>query len=193
MAPARVVLAQPRGALSDLNGRKRMVQIEDKARYEKLEAEKAALRNQVNQMNASAELNKKKRQEQWNLGRSSENSRNSEHTGSPPRKKVTVPDRTSQPYRTPTATAKVKMLRTSYPDSGSEESQTVDHEEPGRARANLVRTPLKDAVRVETTEEEVPGRANKNGRILLQIWICPIITWWSLRTGYQAESARLLH
>ncbi len=51
---------------------------------------------------------------------------------------MTVPDRTSQPLRTPTATAKVKMLWTSYPDSGSEDPQMVDHEEPGRALANLV-------------------------------------------------------
>ncbi len=112
VAPARVMLAQPRGAPSDLNGWKPMVQIEDKSRNEKLEAEIAALRNQVYQLNASAEYHKKKRQEQWNRGRSSENSRNSEHTGSPPWKKATVPDRTSQPYQTPTATAKVKMLRT---------------------------------------------------------------------------------
>jgi hypothetical protein len=97
VAPARVMLAQPRGALSDLNGWKQMVQIEDKSRYEKLEAENAALRNQVNQMNACVEFHKKKHQEQWNRGRSRENSRNSDHTGSPPRKKVTVSDRTSQP------------------------------------------------------------------------------------------------
>jgi hypothetical protein len=149
------MLAQPRGALSDLNGRKKMVQIEDKSRYE---AENVAQRNQVNQMNASAEFHKKTCQEQWNRGRSLEISRNSEHTGSPPRKtrKVTVPYRTSQPYPTPTATAKVKMLRTSYPDRGSEDSQMVDHEEPSRARANIVRIPLKDAVQVETTAEEVP-------------------------------------
>jgi hypothetical protein len=68
------MLAQPRGALSDLHGRKQMVQIEDKSRYDKLEGENAALRNQVNQINASAEFHKKKRQEQWNQGRSSENS-----------------------------------------------------------------------------------------------------------------------
>jgi len=54
-APARVMLAQPRAALSDLNGRKPPVQIEDKSKNEKLEAEIAALRNQVNQMTASAE------------------------------------------------------------------------------------------------------------------------------------------
>jgi hypothetical protein len=159
MVPAWVMLAQPRGTLSDLNGRKPMVQIEDKSRYDKLEPENAALRNQVGQLTASAEFHKKKHQEQWNRGRSRENSRNGEHTsstGSPPRKKVTVPDRASQPYQTPTATAKVKMLRTSYPDSGSEDSQMVDHEEPGRARANLVRIPLKDAAQVETAEEEVP-------------------------------------
>jgi hypothetical protein len=61
VVPARVMLAQPLGALSDLNSRDQMVQTEDKARYEKLEAENAALRNQVNQMNASAEFHKKKR------------------------------------------------------------------------------------------------------------------------------------
>jgi hypothetical protein len=42
VAPARELLAQPRGALSDLNGREQMVQIVDKSRYEKLEAESAA-------------------------------------------------------------------------------------------------------------------------------------------------------
>jgi hypothetical protein len=81
VAPARVMLAQPRGALSDLNGRKQMAQIEDKSKNEKLEAEVAALRNQVNQMNASAEYHKKKCQEQWNRGRSREHSRNGENTG----------------------------------------------------------------------------------------------------------------
>jgi hypothetical protein len=44
----------------------------------------------------------------------------------------------------------------SYPDSGSEDSQMVDHEEPGRDRAYLVRIPLKDAAQIETAEEEVP-------------------------------------
>ena len=95
VAPARVMLAQPRAALSDLNGRKPTAQIEDKSKNEKLEAEVAALRNQVNQMSASAEYHKKKRQEQWNRGRSREQARNGEQTGSPPRKKVTVPDRAS--------------------------------------------------------------------------------------------------
>jgi hypothetical protein len=54
-APARVMLAQPRAALSDLNCRKQTAKIEDKSKNEKLEAENAALRNQVNQMNVSAE------------------------------------------------------------------------------------------------------------------------------------------
>jgi hypothetical protein len=97
MVPARVMLAQPTGALSDLNrdGRKPMVQIEEESLCDKLETETAALRNQVGQMIVSAELHTKNHQEQWNRGRSRENSRNSEHTGSPPRKKVTVPDRAS--------------------------------------------------------------------------------------------------
>ncbi len=66
-----------------------------------------------------------------------------------------VPDRASQPYRTPTATAtaKVVMLQTSHTDSGSEEM--VDHEESGRARAYIVRIPHKNAAQVETTEEEM--------------------------------------
>ncbi len=68
---------------------------------------------------------------------------------------MTVPDRASQPYRVPAATAiaKVKMLRTSNSDSGSEEM--VDHEESGRARAYIVRIPHKNAAQVETAEEEL--------------------------------------
>ncbi len=109
-------------------------------------------------MAASAEFHKKKRQEQWNRGRSRENSRTSEHAGPPPRKKVTVPDRSlsSRPYWTPTTTAKVSMLRTSCPDSGSKDSQFFYHEAPGRASANLVRITFKDAMQVETVHEEVP-------------------------------------
>jgi hypothetical protein len=52
------------------------------------------------------------------------------------------------------------MLQTSYPDSGSEDLQMVDHEEPGRARPNLVRISLKGAAQVETTVEEVPEYPN---------------------------------
>ncbi len=51
--PALLMLEQPRSSLSDLNGRKPMVQIEDKSHCDKLEAENAALRNQVGQMAAS--------------------------------------------------------------------------------------------------------------------------------------------
>ncbi len=86
VVPARVMLALPRGAMSDLNGRKPRAQIEEKSRYYKLEAENAVLRNQLGQMAVSAEFHKKKRQEQWNRGRSSDNSRNGEHAGSPPRR-----------------------------------------------------------------------------------------------------------
>ncbi len=45
--PALVMRAQPRSSLSDLNGKKPMVQIQDKSHCDKLEAENAALRNQV--------------------------------------------------------------------------------------------------------------------------------------------------
>ncbi len=149
------MLAQPRSALSDLNGTKPISQIEDKSQCDKLEAENAALRNQAGQMAVSAEFHKKKRQEQWNRERSSENSHHCDNAGSPPRKKVTVPDRSSQPYWTPTATAKVNMLLTQCPDSRLEDSPMVDHETHGRARTNLVRIPFKDAMQVETSEEEV--------------------------------------
>ncbi len=83
-----------------------MAQIEDKSQYNKLEAENAAPRNQVGQMAASAEFHKKKRQERWSRRRSRKNSRHGENAGSPPRKTVTIPHRSSQPYQTPAATGK---------------------------------------------------------------------------------------
>ncbi len=59
VVPAWVMLAQPRGALSYLNCRKPMSQIEDKSQCDKLKAENAVLGNQVVQMTVPAEFHKK--------------------------------------------------------------------------------------------------------------------------------------
>jgi hypothetical protein len=72
---------------------------------------------------------------------------------------VTVPDRNQQLYSRPGVIANAKMLRTSGPDKGPENSLIVDHGTPGWARGNLVRIPFENVMQVESTGEgqELPS------------------------------------